>query len=128
MMIGRLTIPERIQLTHVIREAEGLRLVFDYPPQIQTTSHEGSVSILANAFTQPDQGQLQLGESLVNWRLRLLSVSPLGVKMTLGFVALRPLQLDWEGKDVPEGWELTLRPRIQASPAEAEMLNQSQTK
>lgn len=112
MMLGRLTVPERIQLLEVSAGTDSVRLVFDYPPDIQATTYEGSTSILANAFTQPAQGQLQLGDSLVNWRLRLLSATPLGVKMTLGFVALRPLQLEWTERAVQDGWELILRPRI----------------
>lgn len=128
MMIGRLSIPERIQLLAVSAGTDSVRLVFDYPPDIQATAHEGSVSILANAFTQPAQGQLQLGDSLVNWRLRLLSVTPLGVKMTLGFVALRPLRLEWTEQATQEGWELILRPQILPFSDEPETLSQSQKK
>lgn len=112
MMIGQLTTPERIQLLKVVPLADGLQLDFDHQPPLQETQYEGSFSLLIRALGAAQQGQLRVGEQLINWRVRVLSNAPLEPQLVLGFVAARPLVAQWSGQETESGWQLQVRLKL----------------
>lgn len=105
MMIGRLTAPGPIELLALEPHDAGLALWFDRQPTLRAESFHGAYSLHVAARGQPQEGQLRLGDSLVNWRLR-----PEGEMFTLGFIAARPLGGRWAWHEEADGrWRLQVR-------------------
>lgn len=109
MMLGQIIHPDDSHLLSVESLPDGLQLTFDHPPRIEETRHEGSVSLLIRALGEPTQGQLRLGDGLINWRLRQPGRSPVEPRMTLGFVAARPLQAQWQEQALEDHWQLRIQ-------------------
>lgn len=104
MMIGRLTAPGPIRLEAVEPHPQGLVLWLDREPTVRDEAVQGTYALHVAAGAEAAEGQLRLGDTLVNWRLR-----PEGQMFTLGFVAARPLHGRWHGGEDADGrWGLVV--------------------
>lgn len=107
LMIGRLT-DSPARLLEVQPLEQGLALYFDHRPKLQEQWHEGTFSLLIDAWGVPQKGQVRVQDALVNWRLNPLVQTQLKQQLSLGFVAVRPLQARWSQQEVEQGWRLEI--------------------
>lgn len=108
LMIGRLTQPEPVQLLEVQSMPDGLVVWFNHEPKVHGEHVEGAVALLFDAAGQARQGQLQVNQRAVNWRVRLADQG-----LLLNLVAARPLRGQWSGEEVDGRWRLEVRLREQ---------------
>ncbi|MGZ0703870.1 hypothetical protein [Pseudomonas piscis] len=108
LMIGRLTQPEPVQLLEVQSMPDGLVVWFSHEPKVHGEHVEGAVALLFDAAGQARQGQLQVNQRAVNWRVRLADQG-----LLLNLVAARPLRGQWSGEEVDGRWRLEVRLREQ---------------
>ncbi|MGE8412031.1 MAG: hypothetical protein ACN6QY_06655 [Pseudomonas sp.] len=108
LMIGRLTQPEPVQLLEVQSMPDGLVVWFNHEPKVHGEHVEGVVALLFDAAGQARQGQLQVNQRAVNWRVRLADQG-----LLLNLVAARPLRGQWSGEEVDGRWRLEVRLREQ---------------
>ncbi len=108
LMIGRLTQPEPVQLLEVQSMPDGLVVWFNHEPKVHGEHVEGAVALLFDATGQAQQGQLQVNQRAVNWRVRLADQG-----LLLNLVAARPLQGQWSGSEMGGRWRLEIRLREQ---------------
>ncbi len=104
MMIGRLTAPGPIALEAVEEQPWGLSLWYDREPVVRGEVLHGALVLHVAARAEAQQGQLRLGDTLVNWRVRSA-----GEISTVGFVATRALHGRWQGEAVDGRWRIDVR-------------------
>ncbi|MBB3104313.1 hypothetical protein [Azomonas macrocytogenes] len=104
LMLGRLTAPGEVRLLTIEPQTAGLTLWFDRAPEIFAESRDGTYALRIAARGQSEQGQLRLGQALINWRLR-----PVDRYLLLGFVAARPLSAAWRAVADGERWRVDIR-------------------
>ena len=104
LMIGRVTAPDPVQLLRVEPGAAGLSLWFDREPELYSQDVDGAVGMLFQAQGKAQRGQLRVQGSAVGWRLQKNQKG-----LLLGFVATRPLKVEWRGARDDEGWRLDVR-------------------
>lgn len=110
-MIGRLT-ESPAHLLEVQPLEQGLAVYFDHPPKVQEQWHEGTFSLLIDAWGTSKKGQIRVQDALVNWRLNPLVQIQLKQQLSLGFVAARPLQAHWSQQEVEQGWQLKIELKL----------------
>ncbi|UMZ12502.1 hypothetical protein I9018_01990 [Pseudomonas sp. MPFS] len=108
LMIGRLTQPEPVQLQEVQTVPDGLVIWFNHEPKVHGEHVEGAVALLFDASGRAQQGQLQVNQRMVNWRIRLADQG-----LLLNLVAARPLRGEWSGGEVDGRWRLEIHLREQ---------------
>ncbi|NBF16206.1 hypothetical protein GV729_13100 [Pseudomonas sp. Fl4BN2] len=106
MMIGRLTAPVPVELQQVEVLPGALVVWFSDEPKLHGELVDGTLGLLFDAKGKPQNGQLKLGDKVVNWRLRHTDG---GLLLTL--VAARALQGDWAGASRDGRWRLQVNLR-----------------
>ncbi|WOE80012.1 hypothetical protein RZO07_01950 [Pseudomonas protegens] len=106
LMIGRLTQPDPVELQQVEVAADGLVLWFNHEPKVHGEHIDGAVALLFDAQGRGQNGQLQVNQKSVNWRVRLADRG-----LLLNLVAARPLRGDWAGSEVEGRWRLAIHLR-----------------
>ncbi len=106
LMIGRLTQPDPVELQQVEVAADGLVLWFNHEPKVHGEHIDGAVALLFDAQGRGQNGQLQVNQKNVNWRVRLADRG-----LLLNLVAARPLRGDWAGSEVEGRWRLAIHLR-----------------
>lgn len=106
LMIGRLTQPDPVELQQVEVAADGLVLWFNHEPKVHGEHIDGAVALLFDAQGRVQNGQLQVNQKNVNWRVRLADRG-----LLLNLVAARPLRGDWAGSEVEGRWRLAIHLR-----------------
>lgn len=106
LMIGRLTQPDPVELQQVEVAADGLVLWFNHEPKVHGEHIDGAVALLFDAQGRGQNGQLQVNQKNVNWRVRLADRG-----LLLNLVAARPLRGDWVGSEVEGRWRLAIHLR-----------------
>lgn len=106
MMIGRLTAPVPVELQQVEVLPGALVVWFSDEPKLHGELVDGTLGLLFDARGKPQNGQLKLGDKVVNWRLRHTDG---GLLLTL--VAARALQGDWAGAPRDGRWRLQVNLR-----------------
>ena len=106
LMIGRLTQPDPVELQQVEVAADGLVLWFNHEPKVHGEHIDGAVALLFDAQGRVQNGQLQVNQKNVNWRVRLANRG-----LLLNLVAARPLRGDWAGSEVEGRWRLAIHLR-----------------
>lgn len=103
LMIGRLTIADPVELLRVETVADGVVVWFNREPKLHGEHIDGTVALLFGAQGKSSGGQLQVNESLVNWRVRKTDGG-----LLLNLVSARPLRGDWKGQSVDDRWRLEI--------------------
>ena len=106
LMIGRLTLPDPVELQQVEVAPDGLVLWFNHEPKVHGEHIDGAVALLFDAQGRGQNGQLQVNQKNVNWRVRLADRG-----LLLNLVAARPLRGDWAGSEVEGRWRLAIHLR-----------------
>lgn len=106
LMIGRLTQPDPVELQQVEVAPDGLVLWFNHEPKVHGEHIDGAVALLFDAQGRGQNGQLQVNQKNVNWRVRLADRG-----LLLNLVAARPLRGDWAGSEVEGRWRLAIHLR-----------------
>lgn len=106
LMIGRLSQPDPVELQQVEVAADGLVLWFNHEPKVHGEHIDGAVALLFDAQGRGQNGQLQVNQKNVNWRVRLADRG-----LLLNLVAARPLRGDWAGSEVEGRWRLAIHLR-----------------
>lgn len=106
LMIGRLIQPDPVELQQVEVAADGLVLWFNHEPKVHGEHIDGAVALLFDAQGRGQNGQLQVNQKNVNWRVRLADRG-----LLLNLVAARPLRGDWAGSEVEGRWRLAIHLR-----------------
>ncbi|KRP59789.1 hypothetical protein [Pseudomonas trivialis] len=101
LMIGRLTIPDPVELLRVETVADGVVVWFNREPKLHGEHIDGTVALLFGAQGKSAGGQLQVNESLVNWRVRKTDGG-----LLLNLVSARPLRGEWRGEPFDDRWRL----------------------
>ncbi|ELQ12597.1 hypothetical protein A986_20581 [Pseudomonas fluorescens BRIP34879] len=103
LMIGRLTIADPVELLRVETVADGVVVWFNREPKLHGEHIDGTVALLFGAQGKSSGGQLQVNESLVNWRVRKTDGG-----LLLNLVSARPLRGDWKGQSIDDRWRLDI--------------------
>lgn len=102
--LGHLFRPGPAELLRVEPLASGLQLVFNREPEFLSQDVDGAVGMLFQAGGEAAAGRLQLGDTDAGWRLQLTEKG-----LLLHVVATRPLQAEWTGQELDDGWRLDVR-------------------
>ncbi|MEX5496946.1 MULTISPECIES: hypothetical protein [Pseudomonas] len=103
LMIGRLTIPDPVQLQQVETISDGVVVWFNSEPKLHGEHVDGTVALLFDAQGKVASGQLKVNERDVNWRIRKTDSG-----LLLNLVAARPLRGEWKGEEVDDRWRLEI--------------------
>ncbi|CRM95594.1 hypothetical protein [Pseudomonas sp. 22 E 5] len=103
LMIGRLTIPDPVQLQQVETISDGVVVWFNSEPKLHGEHVDGTVALLFDAQGKVASGQLKVNERDVNWRIRKTDGG-----LLLNLVAARPLRGEWKGEEVDDRWRLEI--------------------
>ncbi|QNH80049.1 hypothetical protein GGD92_18000 [Pseudomonas protegens] len=103
LMIGRLTQPDPVELQQVEVAADGLVVWFNHEPKVHGEHIDGTVALLFDAQGRAQNGQLQVNQKTVNWRVRLADQG-----LLLNLVAARPLRGQWSASQVDGRWRLAI--------------------
>ncbi len=103
LMIGRLTIPDPVELQQVETTADGVTVWFNREPKLHAEHIDGTVAILFDAQGKAASGQLKVNDKDVNWRIRKADAG-----LLLNLVAARPLRGEWKGEAVDDRWRLEI--------------------
>ncbi|BAQ72065.1 uncharacterized protein POS17_0371 [Pseudomonas sp. Os17] len=106
LMIGRLTQPDPIELQQVEVAADGLVVWFNQEPKVHGEHIDGTIALLFDAQGRAQNGQLQVNQKTVNWRVRLADQG-----LLLNLVAARPLRGEWSASQVDGRWRLAIHLR-----------------
>ncbi|PUA42654.1 hypothetical protein C5U62_25060 [Pseudomonas protegens] len=106
LMIGRLTQPDPIELQQVEVAADGLVVWFSQEPKVHGEHIDGTIALLFDAQGRAQNGQLQVNQKTVNWRVRLADQG-----LLLNLVAARPLRGEWSASQVDGRWRLAIHLR-----------------
>ena len=103
LMIGRLTIPDPVELQQVETAPDGVVVWFNSEPQLHGEHIDGTVALLFDAQGKAASGQLKVNDKDVNWRIRKTDGG-----LLLNLVAARPLRGEWKGDEVDGRWRLEI--------------------
>ncbi|WHT80871.1 hypothetical protein QMY54_05708 [Pseudomonas rhodesiae] len=103
LMIGRLTIPDPVELQQVETAPDGVVVWFNSEPQLHGEHIDGTVALLFDAQGKAASGQLKVNDKDVNWRIRKTDGG-----LLLNLVAARPLRGEWKGAEVDGRWRLEI--------------------
>lgn len=106
LLIGRLVDPGPVQLEAVEVLPEGLQLRFDREPALHQQDLDGAFGMLLQAEGRDQQGQLRIGGMPVRWRIQ-----PSERGLLVNFVAVRALQVRWQGEERGGAWWMVLNVR-----------------
>lgn len=103
LMIGRLTIPDPVELQQVAPAVNGVVVWFNSEPKLHGEQVDGTVALLFDAQGKAGNGRLKVNDKDVNWRLRKTDAG-----LLLNLVAARPLRGEWSGEKVDGRWRLEI--------------------
>lgn len=103
LMIGRLTIPDPVELQQVETAPDGVVVWFNSEPQLHGEHIDGTVALLFDAQGKAASGQLKVNDKDVNWRIRKTDGG-----LLLNLVAARPLRGEWKGSEADGRWRLEI--------------------
>jgi len=103
LMIGRLTIPDPVELQQVETAPDDVVVWFNSEPQLHGEHIDGTVALLFDAQGKAASGQLKVNDKDVNWRIRKTDGG-----LLLNLVAARPLRGEWKGAEVDGRWRLEI--------------------
>lgn len=108
LMIGRLTIPDPVELQQLDTVTDGVVVWFNSEPKLHGEHIDGTVALLFDAQGKAASGQLKVNDKDVNWRIRKTDGG-----LLLNLVAARPLRGEWKGEEVDDRWRLEIHLREQ---------------
>lgn len=103
LMIGRLTIPDPVELQQLEAVTDGVVVWFNREPELHGEHIDGTVALLFDAQGKAASGQLKVNDKDVNWRIRKTDGG-----LLLNLVAARPLRGAWKGEEVDDRWRLEI--------------------
>ncbi|MBN2977343.1 hypothetical protein BFW88_01245 [Pseudomonas fluorescens] len=103
LMIGRLTIPDPVELQQLETVTDGVVVWFNSEPKLHGEHIDGTVALLFDAQGKAASGQLKVNDKDVNWRIRKTDAG-----LLLNLVAARPLRGEWKGEEVDDRWRLEI--------------------
>lgn len=108
LMIGRLTLPDPVELQQVDVIPGALVVWFNAEPKLHGELVDGTVGLLFDAQGKAQSGRLKVNGKDVNWKVRRTDS---GVLLTV--VAARALKSDWAGAPHDGRWRLQVNLREQ---------------
>jgi hypothetical protein len=101
LMIGRLTVPDPLELQQIEELPSGLALWFNRDPQVVPEHLDGTVAMRFTSKGQPWRGQLKIDGKDVRWKLEREEGD-----LLLTLLAARPLHGDLRGAEQDGRWRL----------------------